>query len=149
MDVAELTPLGEDGAKFPVVFVVDHDLWAVDLLQEAFTERRINVRFVVASSAEEARHLMKRMPADLLPRLAIVDLSSPDSPGHELMRELAHRPAWRAVPKVVFAASDSERAASFAAGAVEHLVKPTEFDDWLQAVDRVQAYLAARMRERV
>jgi CheY-like chemotaxis protein len=150
MEVAELTPIdGHPGSAAVVLLLEDNDD-DVRLLEEAFRERRIPVRFVVASTAQQMYGMLRLLPSDSSPRLIILDLALPGASGHDLLRGLVADPQWRRVPKVVLSGSerDSDRTASFAAGAVEHLVKAADFDGFLRIVDLLQAYLAAGATER-
>jgi CheY-like chemotaxis protein len=149
MEVSELTPIGEPVRPHLVVMVEDNPR-DVELLTLAFRERRIPVRVISARGGAQLQILLRSLPASDAPRLVIVDLSLPVSSGHAVLEALRNDPRFARTPKVVFTSSDreSDRAASFAAGAVEHLVKPAHFAGFLAVCDRLYAYLISGAHER-
>jgi CheY-like chemotaxis protein len=150
MEVADLTPLGESTSDSPVVLIIDDNPHDVRLLEEAFRERHVAVRCMVAGTAAEAFGLLQLLATSAAPCLIVIDLSLPIASGHRILRTMATHTQWGRIPKVVLSGSErsADRSASFAAGAVEHLVKPATFDGFLVIVDRLQAYLVARMKEK-
>jgi chemotaxis family two-component system response regulator Rcp1 len=150
MEVADLTPLGESIGDPPVVLIIDDHPGDVRLLEEAFRERHVAVRCVVAGTAAEAFGLLHLLSASAAPCLIVIGLSQPIASGHRILRTMATHTQWGHIPKVVLSGSErsADRSASFAAGAVEHLMKPGTFDGYLVIVDRLQAYLVTRMKEK-
>jgi CheY-like chemotaxis protein len=146
MEVADITPLGNTAAVAPVpILLIEDNRSDVRLLTEAFAERGMAVRLLVAQTIKEVYGFMRLLPEGERPRLVIADLSLPIASGHEILRMLGSDPRWQSIQKVVLSSSEREedRAASFAAGAIAHLVKPCCFDGVLLIADRIRELLAA------
>jgi CheY-like chemotaxis protein len=145
MEVADITPLGTPTSPPVPILMVEDNRSDVRLLTEAFIERGMALRLLVASTITEVYGFMRLLPAAERPRLVIADLSLPIASGHEVLRMLASDPRWQAIPKVVLSSSDraEDLAASQAVGAVAHLVKPACFDGMLLIADRIRELLAA------
>ncbi len=147
MDISDISPLGVPILEaLPIVMLVEDNPHDVQLLQEAFRERQISVKFITARSALQAYGVLRLLPSGGLPCLIIIDLSLPLVPGHALLRGFSTEPHWRKIPKVVLTSSDrpTDRVESLAAGAVEHIVKPAVFEKYLELVDHLQTYLSTR-----
>ncbi|MBA2479942.1 MAG: response regulator [Planctomycetes bacterium] len=144
MDISETTPMGTPSlASLPLVMLVEDNPHDVQLLQEAFRERGIYLRFLVADCAQKAFGVLRLFPASGLPCLIILDLSLPIVSGHTLLRDFARNPTWTPIPKIVLTSSEreSDRVVSLASGAAAHIVKPATFDQYLGLVDQLLAYL--------
>ncbi len=145
MDISESTPtsITAGPATLPLILLVEDNPGDVRLLQEAFTERGIAVRFVTASSARQAAGVRMLLRPPGLPSLIVIDLGLPLVSGHEFLRGLATDPVWRRIPTLVLTSSDREtdRIASIHAGATAHLVKPARFEEYLRLADRLAEYL--------
>ena len=147
MDISDSTPIGlsatSDRSNLPLILLVEDNPGDVQLLQEAFLERHIPVRFVTASSASQASGLRMLLRSPALPSLIVMDLGLPMVSGHDLLRGFATDPHWCRIPSLVLTSSDreSDRAASKSAGATAHLIKPASYDEYLRLADLLAGYL--------
>jgi CheY-like chemotaxis protein len=146
MEVAEVTPPGNPLLPPAPIMLIEDNRSDVRLLSEAFIERGMAVRLLVAQTIAEVYGFMRLLPETERPRLIIADLSLPIATGHDILRALGSDPRWRQIPKLVLTSSDrdEDRAASVAAGAIAHLVKPAHFDGLLLIADRIRELLAAK-----
>ncbi|MEO8038539.1 MAG: response regulator [Betaproteobacteria bacterium] len=80
--------------------------------------------------------------ADVLPKLVLLDLKMPKVDGIEVLRRIKDDPALRAIPVVMLTSSAEERDVvdSYALGVNSYLVKPVEFERFVDEVARAGCY---------
>ena len=76
------------------------------------------------------------------PKLVLLDLKMPKVDGLEVLRRLREDEATRALPVVVMTSSNEERdvAESYRRGANSYIVKPVEFEAFLETVAKIGLY---------
>jgi CheY-like chemotaxis protein len=77
-----------------------------------------------------------------LPRLVMLDLKMPKVDGIEVLRTLKSEALTRAVPVVIMTSSNEERdvVASYQLGVNSYIVKPVQFDAFLETVANIGLY---------
>lgn len=98
---------------------------------------------LVALDGEEA---LKRLDV-VLPDLILLDVLMPGMDGYEVCRRLKEREETRAIPVIFMTSLDSteDKVAGFAAGAVDYITKPLQFDE---VRSRVGVHLKLRALQR-
>jgi two-component system, response regulator len=78
----------------------------------------------------------------VLPRLVMLDLKMPKVDGLEVLRALKSNPATRSVPVVVMTSSNEEKdvMATYELGANSYIVKPVQFEAFLETVAKIGLY---------
>ena len=78
------------------------------------------------------------------PRVILLDLKLPKLDGMEVLRKLKADPALKAVPVVVLTSSKEDRdlEEAYRLGVNSYIVKPVEFDKFVQAVEQLGLYWA-------
>ena len=129
----------------PILHVED-DPVDVGNLRRAFRRCGIANPLCAVSSGTEALALLRSHPAGTGPRpgLIFLDLSMPDRGGLEVLKELKSDPELRAIPVIVVTASQHarDRRHAYELGAAGYVVKPIEFETFVQAVQTVERYWA-------
>ncbi len=76
------------------------------------------------------------------PRLVMLDIKMPKVDGIEVLRRLKQNAATRSVPVVVMTSSNEERdvVESYALGVNSYIVKPVEFEAFLETVAKIGLY---------
>jgi two-component system, response regulator len=76
------------------------------------------------------------------PKVILLDLKLPKIGGLEVLRQLKQDERTRAIPVVVLTSSrqDPDIAAAYALGANSYVVKPVEFDRFVEAVSKLGLY---------
>jgi two-component system response regulator len=76
------------------------------------------------------------------PKLVLLDIKMPRVDGIEVLRRLKADPARRTIPVVVMTSSNEERdvVESYRLGANSYIVKPVQFDDFMQTVAKIGLY---------
>jgi two-component system, response regulator len=81
-------------------------------------------------------------PGAQLPKLVLLDLKLPKLPGLEILRRMRGASHTRRIPTVILTSSSehSDIHESYEAGANSYVRKPVDFDQFVDAVQRVGAY---------
>ena len=86
-----------------------------------------------------------------LPQVVLLDLKLPKIDGLEVLRRVKADPRTRSVPVVVLTSSgeSSDLAQAYELGANSHIVKPVDFDQFVETVRQVGSYwlLLNRLRQ--
>lgn len=126
----------------PILLVEDNPM-DVDLTLRAFKRRKITNPVVVARDGEEALAFIPRWEAgEPLPLVILLDLKLPRIGGLEVLRRLKEHPTFRAIPVVVLTTSgeDSDVKTAYGLGANSYIVKPVEFDKFMEVATQIELY---------
>jgi signal transduction histidine kinase/CheY-like chemotaxis protein/putative methionine-R-sulfoxide reductase with GAF domain len=131
----EVRPAGQAASRSVQllrVLVVDDNVDAAELLGELL--RLLGHHPIIAHDGDAAL----AMSAQTCPELAILDLGLPGMDGYELARKLKSNANTAQLPIVALSGygQPSDRERSFAAGFLEHLVKPIERQQLQAVIDR-------------
>lgn len=76
------------------------------------------------------------------PDLVLLDLNLPGMSGKEILSSIKHDPSLTSIPVVVLTSSAARQDVldTYQAHANAYMVKPTDFDDYVALVERIQAY---------
>lgn len=110
-----------------------------ELTIRALKKRNLANRLLHISDGEEAiRYLFDPKNASY-PKLILLDLKMPKVDGIQILRKIKGDEAKRVIPVVVLTSSKEERdiIESYNLGVNAYIVKPVQFDTFLDAVDKV------------
>ena len=76
------------------------------------------------------------------PKLVLLDIKMPKVDGIEVLRRLKDDPSTRTIPVVVMTSSNEERDVmeSYRLGVNSYIVKPVEFDSFMETVAKIGMY---------
>lgn len=126
----------------PILLVEDNPM-DVDLTRRAFARQNIGNPINVARDGEEALAFIERWDAgDDQPLLILLDLKLPRIDGLEVLHRFKSHPIFRVIPIVVLTTSTEENdiQRAYRSGANSYIVKPVDFDRFMQIVDNIQSY---------
>lgn len=129
----------------PILLVEDNPA-DVELTLRAFRRRKLGNPIALARDGEEALDYIHRRGGFAerapVPGLVLLDLRLRKIDGLDVLRELKGHPVYRSVPVVVLTTSAEDRdiTASYELGAASYIVKPVEFDKFLEVVERIDLY---------
>jgi hypothetical protein len=126
----------------PILLVEDNPL-DVDLTRRAFARRKIANPLEVARDGEEAVAWIPRWEAGAtLPAVILLDLKLPKLNGLEVLRRLKEHPQFRAIPVVMLTTSQEDRdiQGAYALGVNSYIVKPVDFEKFLDVAAQVELY---------
>jgi len=126
----------------PILLVEDNPV-DIDLTLRAFTRRKLTNPVHVARDGEEALAWLARWEAgEPLPLVVLLDLKLPRVHGLEVLAQWKTNPLSRNIPVVVLTSSSEDRdiAAAYKLGANSYIVKPVDFDKFLEVADQIELY---------
>ena len=126
----------------PILLVEDNPM-DVDLTRRAFNRRGIANPVEVARDGEEALAFIDQWGVNqALPVVVLLDLKLPKVDGLEVLNRLKNHSRFQSVPVVILSTSseDSDIQTAYREGANSYIVKPVDFDKFMQVVDQIQTY---------
>jgi len=125
------------------VWLVEDNPADVDLTLRAFSRRKLANPVQVARDGEEALDFVARWRlGEPLPLLILLDLKLPRVDGLEVLRQLKGHPSFCQVPVVVLTSSAEDRdvEAAYRLGGSSYIVKPVNFQDFLEVAGQIELY---------
>jgi len=129
-------------ADRPILLVEDNPM-DVDLTLRAFKRRRITNPIEVARDGEEALAWIARWEAGApWPAVILLDLKLPKVDGLEVLRALKQHPTLRVIPVVVLttSAESSDVQTAYQLGVNSYIVKPVEFEKFMEVSAQIDLY---------
>lgn len=127
----------------PPILLVEDNPVDVDLTLRAFASRKFSNTVHVARDGEEALAWMARWEAgEPVPAVILLDLKMPRVSGLEVLRALKSRPQFRVIPVVVLTSSseDADVRTAYELGANSYIVKPVNFDKFMEVAAQIELY---------
>lgn len=127
----------------PPILLVEDNPVDVDLTLRAFQRHHLANPVQVARDGEEALGWMVRWEAgEPLPAVILLDLNLPRVNGLTVLETLKSKPLTRRVPVVVLTTSKEDRdiVAAYELGANSYIVKPVEFEAFMEVARQIKLY---------
>jgi CheY-like chemotaxis protein len=131
------------------ILLVEDNPNDIELTLAAFEENKLANEVVVVRDGEEAldflyRRGIFRMRGDGNPAVVLLDLKLPKVDGLEVLRQLKKDPDMKAIPVVMLTSSREEQdlVNSYHLGVNAYVVKPVDFTDFIQAMNKVKCFWA-------
>jgi hypothetical protein len=134
--------MNESLANRPILLVEDNPV-DVELTLRALARRKLINPVSVARDGEEALAFLPRWAnGEPRPVVILLDLKLPRVHGLEVLAQLKTNPVSRDIPVVVLTSSAEDRdvAAAYQLGANSYIVKPVDFEKFLEVADRIELY---------
>jgi CheY-like chemotaxis protein len=125
------------------ILLVEDNLIDVDLTKRAFARRHLANPIVVARDGEEALTYLHGWEAgQTLPVVILLDLKLPKVDGLEVLRQIKKHPDFCMIPVVVLTTSteDSDIKTAYQLGVNSYIVKPVDFDKFLEVAGQIELY---------
>jgi CheY-like chemotaxis protein len=126
----------------PILLVEDNPM-DVDLTQRAFAKRRVINPIEIARDGEEALAFIERWEAgEPLPVVILLDLKLPKVSGLEVLRHMKTHTQAQTIPVIVLTSSaeDSDIQTAYQLGANSYIVKPVDFEKFLEVATHIDLY---------
>jgi CheY-like chemotaxis protein len=133
-----------DALYRPILLVEDNPMDA-DLTLRAFAKHKLTNPVHVARDGEEALAWIPRWEAgEPLPAVILLDLKLPKVDGLEVLRQLKTHPKLSVIPVVVLTSSSesSDMQRAYQLGANSYIVKPVNFDKFMEVAAQIELYWA-------
>jgi CheY-like chemotaxis protein len=125
------------------ILLVEDNPMDVDLTLRAFARRKLTNPIQVARDGEEALQWIVRWEAgEPCPAIILLDLKLPKVNGLEVLRHLKAHAVFRAIPVVVLttSAENSDIQAAYQLGANSYIVKPVDFEKFMDVARQIELY---------
>ena len=125
------------------IFLVEDNPMDLDLAKRAFARRKTDNPIVIARDGEEAlKWVSKWEEGDPVPVVILLDLKLPKVDGLDVLLHLKNHPLFSTIPVVVLTTSSEERdiQTAYQHGANSYIVKPVDFDRFIQVIDQLEQY---------
>jgi CheY-like chemotaxis protein len=135
----------ETGTIRPILLVEDRAV-DVDLTQRAFAKGKLLNPIHVARNGEEALAFIDKWEAgDPIPICILLDLKMPKVNGLEVLQRLKSHPRFSSIPVIVLTTSREDRdiAEAYKLGCNSYIVKPVEFDKFMDVASKIELYWCA------
>ncbi len=132
----------DDAIPRPILLVEDNPT-DLDLTRRAFARRKLAQPLQVARDGQEVLDMIPRWAAgEPLPRVVLLDLKLPRVNGLEVLRRLRELPLTQFLPVVVLTSSNEDRdiQAAYQLHANSYIVKPVNFDNFLEVTAQIELY---------
>lgn len=128
--------------NLPILLIEDNPV-DIDLTLRAFTKQNLTNPIEIARDGEEAISLIEKWEEGKpIPVVILLDLKLPKFNGLEVLKEIKSHPAFRTIPVVVLTSSaeDSDIEAAYKLGANSYIIKPVEFDKFIEVAAQIELY---------
>jgi CheY-like chemotaxis protein len=125
------------------ILLVEDNPVDVDLTLRAFKRRNLVNPVEVARDGDEALSWLQRWEdGEALPLVVLLDLKLPRVDGIEVLRQLRNTAISRNLPVVVLTSSnvESDIRAAYDAGANSYIVKPVNFEKFMDVATQIELY---------
>jgi two-component system, response regulator len=122
------------------ILLVEDDAADAELTMRALRRNKLANRIHWVKDGEQALDYM--FGSEARPKLVLLDLKMPKVDGIEVLRRLKADPATQAIPVVIMTSSNEERdvVASYRLGVNSYIVKPLQFEAFLETVASIGLY---------
>jgi CheY-like chemotaxis protein len=125
------------------ILLIEDNPVDIDLTLRAFARRKLRNRIEVARDGEEALQFVDRWQAgETPPVLVLLDLKLPKVDGLEVLRRIKSQSKFSALPVIVLTSSAEDRdiKRAYEVGANSYIVKPVEFDKFMEVAGQLEIY---------
>lgn len=131
-----------------IILLVEDNPMDVILTLDAFKEARLKNQIRVARDGEEAldylfgRHKFSDRVQFPMPMLILLDLKMPGIDGFEVLKQVKKTDKLKRIPVIILTSSKEEgdRALSYDIGANSYLLKPVNFNGFIDVVKKIDDY---------
>lgn len=126
----------------PILLIEDNPM-DIDLTRRAFARRRVINPIEVARDGEEAlRYLEKWEAGEALPVVVLLDINLPKINGLEILHQFKSSTLAQKIPVIVLTTSAEDRdvQTAYKLGANSYIVKPVDFEKFVDVAAQIDLY---------
>jgi len=131
---------------FSPILIVEDRAVDLDLTKRAFARRRLLNPIEVARDGEEALAYIERWEAgEPAPVFIMLDLRLPKVDALEVLRRLKNHPTYSSIPVIVLttSAEDTDINEAYRLGCNSYIIKPVDFNKFMEVALQVEVYWGA------
>ena len=125
------------------ILVIEDNPMDVELVRRALERRHTaNPIEVIEDGAVALEQIHEWEAGKPSPILILLDLQLPGASGLEVLRQIKTHPQFSGIPVIILTASgeDADVKTAYELGANAYIVKPIDFDRFLQVTDQIELY---------
>lgn len=130
------------------ILLVEDNPLDVEMALRALEKNHLSNKVLVVNDGQEALdYLYQRgkcagKTSDSCPKIILLDLKLPKVDGKEVLQVIKNDPEKKVIPVIVLTSSAEERDIfeSYKLGVNSYIVKPVEFDKFVQAIEEIGLY---------
>jgi CheY-like chemotaxis protein len=129
----------------PILLIEDNPI-DLDLTRRAFARRNLVNPIEVARDGEEALEMIATWDAARpLPLIILLDLKLPRVDGLDVLRQIKSHPKFHSIPVIILTTSGEDRDVhdAYEIGANSYIVKPVDFDKFVEVASQIEIYWCA------
>jgi CheY-like chemotaxis protein len=129
----------------PILLIEDNPI-DLDLTRRAFSRRNLVNPIEVARDGEEALEMINTWEAGRpLPLIILLDLKLPRVDGLDVLRQIKSHPKFHSIPVIILTTSGEDRDVhdAYEIGANSYIVKPVDFDKFVEVASQIEIYWCA------
>jgi len=129
----------------PILLVEDNPM-DIDLTQRAFAQRNLsNPLLVLRDGQEDLDYFADWVDGNPLPLVILLDLKLPKVHGLDVLRAIKKNANFQKLPVVVLTSSveDTDINTAYEIGANSYIVKPVDFDKFMDVAAQIEIYWLA------
>lgn len=128
---------------YPPILLIEDNPLDVDLTLRAFQRRKLANPVLVARDGEEALAWIPRWESgETQPIVILLDLNIPRIDGLTVLQAMKAHAVFRRIPVVVLTTSKEDRDihAAYDLGVNSYIVKPVDFDNFMDVAQQIELY---------
>jgi CheY-like chemotaxis protein len=128
------------------ILIVEDRLTDLDLTKRAFARQRVRNPILEARDGEEAlAYIDKWEEGERRPVFILLDLGLPKISGLEVLRRYKSHPVSSDIPVIILttSAEDQDIAEAYKLGCNSFVVKPVEFNKFMEVASQIEIYWGA------
>ena len=113
------------------------------LTLRAFKSRSLFNSFIHLKNGQEAIDYLEQLDLMSLPNLIVLDLNMPILSGTQTLLQIKNNKNLKSIPVIIFStsANENEKRKCLSFGAVDYLVKPSNYADGRELIQKFLTYL--------
>tara|TARA_R110002050_G_scaffold300621_1_gene470998 strand:- start:24744 stop:25172 length:429 start_codon:yes stop_codon:yes gene_type:complete len=134
--------MSSDNANNPILIVEDNPI-DLDLTLRAFATKKLTNPIQVARDGEEALQFLEKWEqGEPKPVVILLDLNMPKIHGLDVLKKIKSHSEFKTIPIVILttSAEASDLKTAYESGANSYIVKPVDFDKFLDVADHIDLY---------
>ncbi len=138
--------VGEMNDNVSPILLVEDRATDLDLTKRAFKKQRLLNPIQVARDGEEALGYIDRWEeGEPLPVFILLDLRLPKVSGLEVLRRLKRHSKFAHIPVIILttSAEDQDIQEAYRLGCNSYIVKPVEFNKFMEVASKIEVYWCA------
>lgn len=134
--------MSQTNLNLPILLIEDNPV-DVDLTLRAFKKKNLTNPIIIARDGEEAINQIQLWEnGNQIPIVILLDLKLPKFSGLEVLEVIKAHPEFKTIPVVILTSSsdDSDIEKAYKLGANSYIVKPVEFDKFVEVAAQIELY---------